>query len=97
MWAMCTWPDGYQAPGGLQFDSDGKLRPVEPSGYRDEMAGYQAQYSFKPNSLVGGPNSFNKINIKYLGNILKENGEPMYPELNKAWNNLSPEQKKEYD
>ncbi len=83
--------------GGLQFNSSGYLRPVDPTGERDEIAGYQAQYSFSPNTLPSGASSLNAINLRYLANMRDDKGNLVYPALNNKWKSLSKEEKKKYE
>ena len=82
---------------GLHFNSSGYLRPVDPTGEKDEIGGYQSQYSYNPFSLVNSPNSLGAINLKYLANMKDDRGNPVYPALIAKWDRLSKEEKKKYD
>ncbi|MCI5056002.1 MAG: hypothetical protein MRY83_07825, partial [Flavobacteriales bacterium] len=77
-----------KSPKGLVF-RDGYLIPTRPSGKFDEMAGYKAQYGYRPNSL---PLSLGKsvnyiwdITGDYLGGIVDSKGDPIYRALYDLW------------
>jgi hypothetical protein len=73
----------WQAAEGIH--KDGYLITTTLTGYKDEVAGYRAQYGFDPYSLPGSVNSIDDIDLEYIGTLKKSDGTPVYPVINEMW------------
>jgi RHS repeat-associated protein len=70
---------------GLQF-KDGLLKPNNANGEKDEIEGYSAQHGFDPRSLPSVyPDSLNEIDAYYIGNIKRDDGSLVYPQINAVY------------
>jgi hypothetical protein len=65
---------------GLQFKDD-FLIATSPYGIKDEIAGYKAQYAYSPSSLPASVSNGSGIDIKYIANLKKSDGTPVYPAI----------------
>ena len=72
---------------GLEFNSNGLLKPTTPTGLLDEISGYKAQYSYEPNSLPGSVSKGSDINIEFIANLKDSNGNLVYPAINQRYQN----------
>ena len=72
--------------GGLKFSKGGRLLNIgSPNNYplisKAEVEAYKMQYSYDK-SFPGTVSSLSDIDIRTVGNIRKENGEPVYQQIN---------------
>ncbi|WP_407268284.1 RHS repeat domain-containing protein [Tenacibaculum maritimum] len=71
---------------GLDFNSNNYLKPaLSSNGLKDEIAAYKAQHAYSPSSLPGSVSSGSGINIKYIANLKKSDGTPVYPAISRSW------------
>ncbi|QMU63060.1 MAG: hypothetical protein GKR88_01420 [Flavobacteriaceae bacterium] len=70
---------------GLKFNSQNLLKPVSGNGLKDEILGYRAQYGYEPSSLPGSVSNMSGIDLKYIGNLRKDDGTLVYPIINRIW------------
>lgn len=72
---------------GMQFSSDGFLLATTRSGLKDEITAYRTQYGYDPSLLPRSVKSSRGINLKYIGNLRKSDGTPVYPMIHQRWLN----------
>lgn len=79
---------------GMQFNSNGYLKPTSGYGIPDEIAGYRAQYAFDPSSLSGFSGNYNSIDVEYIANVKDSSGSYVYQAIHDAWVDFQNQQRK---